>query len=216
MSSNSSSEQKIEVRHKTVMDDESRHVARVYAQALYQAAEEANQVEEVLAELESLINEVFRQDPGLELFFASAAVGRDRKQAAIDAAFRGRATPIFANFLSVLNHHDRLDMLRAIVEAFRAIYDRKVGRLTVHVRSAIPLTDAERDRVRKDVRDVAGFEPVLSETVDPDILGGIIIRVRDWVYDASVRARLQAIRNRLVERSSYGIQSGRDRFSSNA
>src|SRR5262245_18789549 len=111
---NSSSEQqKLEAaaRHATVMDDEARHVARVYAEALYKAAEQQGQVEEVLAELEALVHEVFLQDPGAELFFSSAAVSRDRKQAALEHTFgNGRASTVFAHFLTVLNHHDRLDM----------------------------------------------------------------------------------------------------------
>jgi F-type H+-transporting ATPase subunit delta len=208
------SDSELQVRHRTVLDDESRHVARVWAEALYKAAEKAGEVEPALQDLEALVNEVFRRDPGLELFFASAAIGRDRKKQALNAAFEGRATPTFVQFLEVLNEHDRLDMVRAIAGAFRALHDRKARRLTVHVRSAVPLTDEERHRLREDVRAVANFEPVLEEAVDPAILGGLIIRIQDWVYDASVRARLQAVQNQLIERSSHGIQSGRDRFRS--
>ncbi len=200
------------VRHATVLDDESRHVGRVYAEALYRAAEKTNQAGDVLGELESLVNGVFKQDPGLALFLASAAVGQDRKTAVIDKAFKGRATEVFTNFLLVLNHHGRLDSLRAIAQTYRTLHDRKTGHVVVHVRSAVPLNDAERERIRGDVRAVGRQEPVLQETVDPSLLGGLIIRVQDWVYDASVRTRLQNIRNHLIERSSYGIQSGRDRF----
>jgi F-type H+-transporting ATPase subunit delta len=201
-----------EVRHRTVMDDEARHVARVYAEALYKAVEGDGQVEAVLDELNTLIDGVFKKDPGLELFFASAAVGRDRKAQLIKAAFEGKASGAFVQFLQVLNEHDRLDMLRAIAQAFQALYDRKSHRLTVHVRSAVPLTDQERQKLIDDLRGVAPFEPILDEAVDPDILGGLIIRINDWVYDASVRTRIQAVRSQLVERSSHGIQSGRDRF----
>jgi len=206
--------QEPQVRHKTVMDDEGRHVARVYAEALYRAAEAKGKVEEVSAELDGVVNGVFRQDPGLELFFASAAVSRDRKAAAIEHAFSGQATDVFTRFLAVVNEHDRLDMLSGIAGAFRDLHQRRTRKLEVHVRSAVPLTDDERGRVIEDVRTVSGFEPILKETVDPEILGGLIVRVRDWVYDASVRTRIQAIRNQLLERSSHGIQSGRDRFGS--
>jgi len=206
--------EQIQVHHHTVMDDEARHVARVYAEALYKAAEAEgpSMVEEVLEELTTLVEDVFRRDPGAELFFASAAVGRDSKEAAFKHAFEGRASKVFLNFLSVLNHHDRLDMLRVIAGEYRAIHERRSRRVTVHVRSAVALTDSERSRLTEDVRQVARMEPILQETVDPEILGGMIVRVQDWVYDASVRTRLQTISNQLVERSSHGIQSGRDRF----
>jgi F-type H+-transporting ATPase subunit delta len=194
-----------EVRHPTVMDDESRHVGRVYAEALFRASEKANQTAEVLADLEALVNEVFRQDPGLELFLATPAISTERKAATIERAFAGRAADSFTRFLLVLNAHGRLDMLRAIAQAFRSQYDRSTGHVLVHVRSAVPLIDAERERLREDIRAVGQREPVLQETVDPTILGGLIVRVRDWVYDASVRTRLQNLQNQLIERSSHAI-----------
>jgi F-type H+-transporting ATPase subunit delta len=203
-----------QVHHATVLDDQSRHVGRVYAEALLRAAEKSNQDAEVLGELEALVFEVFRKDPGLALFLSSAAIGQDRKAAAIEKAFKGRATEVFTNFLLVLNHHGRLDYLRAIAHAYRTLYDRKMGHVIVHVRSAVPLIDTERERIRADARAATAGqrEPILQETVDPSILGGLIIRVQDWVYDASLRTRLLNIRNHLIERSSHGIQSGRDRF----
>src|SRR5262245_4694135 len=108
-----------QVRHRTVLDDEARHVARVYAEAIYRAADAKGEghVQHVLGELESLIYDVFKEDPGLELFFASAAVSREHKHEAIQHAFAGRASDTFIHFLDVLNHHDRLDMLRAITGA---------------------------------------------------------------------------------------------------
>jgi F-type H+-transporting ATPase subunit delta len=198
----------IQVRHRTVMDDEARHVARVYAEALYQAAEARAEAEAVLGELDELVNGVFRQDPGAELFFASAAVSRERKAEALGKAFEHKASETFVHFLQVLNHHDRLDMLRAIAGAYRGLHDRKARRITVHVHSAVPLTDSERSRIQADVRAVGQLEPILEETVDPELLGGLVVRIRDWVYDTSLRTQLQAIRNQLIERSSHAVQRG--------
>ena len=202
----------IEVRHRTVMDDEARRVSRIYAEALYKAADSKGISEQVLGEIEELVNGVFDKDPGLELYFASAAVAREHKTEAIHKAFQGKASDVFVHFLDVLNHHDRLDMLRGIAEAYRNLYDRFARRIVVQVQSAVPLTDDERTRLCNDIRAVSDVEPILQETVDPELLGGLIVRIRDWVYDTSLRTRLQTIRTQLIERSSHGIQSGRDRF----
>ncbi len=210
------SEAQPEVRHRTVMNDEAQHVSRVYAESLYRAAQKENQVEPVFDELEGVIHDIFDRDGGLELFFASASIGRDRKTEVIRAAFEGRVSGVLRQFLDVLNEHDRLDMLRSIAEAYRTLHDKKSHRVVVHVTSAVDLTDEERDRIVAQVKSVSSLEPILQATVDPDILGGVIIRIEDWVYDASVRSRLQAIRQQLIERSSHGIQSGRDRFSTRA
>src|SRR5436305_1902591 len=96
-----------QVRHATVLDDTARHVARVYAEALYNAADKRQQAAEILEELEGLVGQVFRRDPGIEAFLASAAVGRDRKRDAIRRAFEGRAGDLLIHFLLVLNEHDR-------------------------------------------------------------------------------------------------------------
>jgi len=198
-----------QVRHKTVMDDEARQVGRVYAEALYQAAEKQNAADEVLEELTALVDGVFEQDPGLELFFSSPSVNREHKAAVIKSAFEGRANSVLIDFLNVLNNHDRLGMLQPIARAYKALHDRKARRIVVEVTSAIPLTDAQRDRLRDEVRTAtrAQVEPVLKEKIDPDVLGGLIVRAGDWVYDASVRTRLATIRNHLIERISHAVTS---------
>jgi F-type H+-transporting ATPase subunit delta len=83
----------------------------------------------------------------------------------------------------------------------------------VQVRSAVPLADDQADRLRQQLRESLRLDPVLRTEVDPKLLGGIVVKVGDWLYDASVRARLDSIRKQLIERSSHEIQSGRDRFS---
>src|SRR5215207_756247 len=99
-----------QVQHKTVMDDESRQVARVYADALYKAAEAGGQVDVVLEELAAIVEGAHGRDPGLGLFFDSASITRERKAEVLTAAFAS-ASETVRNFLSVLNAHDRLSML---------------------------------------------------------------------------------------------------------
>jgi F-type H+-transporting ATPase subunit delta len=199
--------EQIQVRHVTVMDDESRLVARVYAEALYKAAEQQHLAEEVNNELTELVEGVFRRDPGMELFFASASINETRKAEAIEKAFRGRASDVLTKFLLVLNHHGRLDKVRAVAETYHRLHNQKTRRVVVHAISAVPLTDDERRRVCDDVREVAQIEPILQERVDPELLGGLIVRVGDWVYDASVRARIDQALHQLIERSSHAVAS---------
>jgi F-type H+-transporting ATPase subunit delta len=83
----------------------------------------------------------------------------------------------------------------------------------VQVRTPASLTPPERDSLLQQLRNTLHQEPSLEESVDPALLGGMTVKVGDYVYDASVRTRLQEIRKQLIARSSYEIQSGRDRFS---
>jgi len=202
------------VRHETVLDNTGQRVAKVYAEALIRAAAQQGQGAEVLDELQALVGDVFRREPALEVFLSSPAIGRDRKVALIRQTFEGRTSPLLLDFLYVLNTHDRLEVLRGVAGVYKDLYDRGENRMQVRVRSAVPLADDQRERLTGELRAAFGKEPVLHTSVEPDLLGGLVVQVEDWVYDASVRTRLDILRKQLVERSSHAIQSGRDRFSS--
>jgi F-type H+-transporting ATPase subunit delta len=200
--------------HPTVFDVGTQRVAKVYAEAILRAAEAQNQEDELYAELESLLNDVLPADPRLEAFLSSGAIGKHAKAEVIRTAFAGRASDLLINTLLVLNDHERLDLLRPIGAAYRQLRDQRAGRIRVVVRSAVPLPDDQRHRLLQQLRDTFHKEPLLETQVDQDLLGGMVVRVGDWLYDQSVRTQLETLRNQIIARSSYEIQSGRDRFSS--
>jgi len=188
-------------------------IARVYAVALYNAAAKRQQADAVLQELNSLVHDLFQADPQLEAFLSSDAIGRRRKAAVIERVFQGRCSELFLNFLMVLNEHGRLGLVRAILAAYRQHLDTQARRITVRVQTAAPLPDDQRRRLEAQIRELFHIEPVLDVQVDPAVLGGLIVRVGDWLYDGSVRTRLQTLLNELTASSSHAIQSQRDRFS---
>jgi F-type H+-transporting ATPase subunit delta len=201
-------------RRTSVMDVTAQRVGKVYAEALLNAAERHNQSGEVLQELDAIVDDLFRREPTFELFLASSAVGRERKQEVIEKTFAGRATETLVNFLLVLNKHDRLDVLRAVRAMYLELYDQRSGRVRVQVTSAVPLPDDQADKLRQELRAKFNKEPVLDTRLDPELLAGMVVQVGDWKVDSSVKNRLHEILEQLVERSSHEIQSRRDRFSS--
>ena len=190
-------------RHETVLDAGSQRMARVYAEALLDAADKRNQTDQVLEEFAALVEDVFRADPQFEAFLASGAISRKPKAEVIHRAFDGKASDLFRNFLLVLNDHQRLDLLRGILQAAKELRDERAGRLPVLVTSAAPLPDDQRERLLQELRTEYQQEPVLTLRVDPTLLGGLVVRVGDWLYDASVRTRLETIRKQLIERGSH-------------
>jgi F-type H+-transporting ATPase subunit delta len=202
------------VRHQTVLDSTGQRVAKVYAEALLRTAAQRGEGAELRDELQALVGDVFRREPALEVFLTNPAIGRDRKAALIKQTFEGRCSDLLLDFLNVLNNHDRLDVLRGSADVYRDLVDRSENRMQVRVRTAVPLADDQRERLTGQLRETFGKEPVLHASVEPELLGGLVVQVDDWVYDASVRTRLDILRKQLVERSSHAIQSGRDRFSS--
>lgn len=195
-----------------VADVRSQQIARVYAEALLNAAGQSGEEDAVLEELGGLVIDVFRERPEFAQFLPSLAIGRDRKAAVIRETFAGKASDRFVNFLLVLNHHDRLELLRPIYFEGLTLREQRKGQMRVRVKSAVPLADAQRDRLTGQLRDVFGRDPILELVVDPDVLGGLEVRVGDWLYDASVRTQYIIIRNQLFENASHEIQSRRDHF----
>lgn len=201
-------------QQRTVLDVGSQRVGKIYAEALLDAAEQRNQSSEILEEFDALVLDLFRRDSQLEKFFASSAIGRDRKQEIIEKTFRGRADDLLVNFLLVVNQHERLDMLRAIHAAYRDLLDQRAGRVRVQVRSAVSLPADQAEALRQEIRAKFAKEPVLEARIDPELIAGMVVQVGDWRLDSSVQSRLREIQDQLIERSSYEIQTRRDRFRS--
>jgi F-type H+-transporting ATPase subunit delta len=204
----------IDAKHETVYDVGSQQVGRVYAEALLSAAAKQGKADAMLDQLDSLVRDVFASSPDFERFLASRAIRRHAKQQVIESTLGGKADPMFVNFLLVLNDNDRLNAIRPIWSTYRNMYDVKQRRIRVKVRSAAALSPAQEERLKKDLHDAYNLEPLIEVRVEPDLLGGMVVQVGDMLFDGSVRSQLDRLRNQLMVRSSYEIQSQRDRFSS--
>ena len=195
-------------------DVDAMRISRIYAEALLGAAHAKGQTAAVLEELDSLIDDVFKDQPQLETFFSSAALGRNPRRDALNKVFTDRGCEVFLSFLQILNSHDRLDLIRSIRHAVHEIDDERQNRVRVLVQSAVPLSADVRQALVDRIRSAFQQEPVLDARLVPDLLGGMKIRIGDLQVDGSVRSYLDNMKKNILARSSYEIQSRRDRFSS--
>jgi F-type H+-transporting ATPase subunit delta len=198
-----------QLRHELLADVDDQRAGRIYAEALLNAAEKNGQGQQVFDELSGLVTEILPGNPNIEEFLRSGSISRDRKPPVIESAFRGRVTDLFVNFLLVLNKHDRLGLLRAVLVAYQDLLNERSRRARVLVRSATPLHDDQRETLLHLLRDAMQREPVIETEVDPELLGGVVVRVDDFVFDGSVRAKLLRMRKQLMERGSHVITQGR-------
>ena len=187
-------------------------VASLYARSYLSAAESQN-IDDVEGELASFVDDVLAGNPDFRRLLTSDSIGRKDKLELVDRAITPRCSEFFANFLKVLIHHGRIELIDEIREVVIRVREELAGQQRVIVKSAQPLTDQSRQRVIGQLKDKLGFEPLLQETVDESLIGGLIIQVGDTVYDSSLRTRLKTLAGRLTERTLNEIQSGRDRFS---
>ena len=188
------------------------HVATVYAEAILGAAETAGQTEALLAEMDSLVADVLDRYPALEHLLGSGLVSHEEKVGILDRVFGAAASPLLLNSLKVISRHGRLDCLRAVQGRLHELYDRMRGRVPVLLSTAAPVDDALAARVTESLRQLLGAQPVLRRAVDPDLIGGAVVRVGDTVYDGSVATQLENVRKHMIDRSVHEIQSRRDRF----
>lgn len=187
-------------------------VAAMYARS-YMTAAVQNGVANPEEELNSFVDDVLGQFPEFEELLLSDSVGRDDKLAIVDRAIAPKSSEFFANFLRVLIRHGRIAMLPMIQSVLGRLQEEAAGKRRVRVRSARPLSNSSRTQICEQLQSKLGFEPLLHETVDASLIGGMILQIGDTVYDSSLRSRLKELKGRLVEKALNEIQSGRDRFS---
>ena len=180
----------------------------VYAQALWDAASEQNQTDTVLAEVLDLAVYLERQ-PESALFFASPTVAPGAKRALIEKVFRGNYCDVFVDALQVINRNGRLGQFTAVAESYRRLHQDRSRRVEVFVRSAHPLTETHRTRLREVAARRTGREVDLIESRDESLLGGMVVRIDDDRFDMSVSRRLALMYRALLDRASQEIHSGR-------
>jgi len=189
-------------------------VARVYADAYLDAVPVA-EMSQAVEEFASFVNDGYVKSPEFAKVLDSAMVSRDDKLALLDRVTADRTSPLFANFLRVLARHDRLSLLPAILDQTQRRSEIRSGQRRVQVESAAPMSAPLIVQLKQTLASMLKIDPIIELTVNPELLGGLRVRVGDVIYDSSLRARLNQMQARLRERSSHEIQSGRDRFSSN-
>ena len=201
------------VEQPTVMDVGGQQVGTLYAKALLGATENAGNTAQVLGELEAVVKEVLDAFPNAEQLLGSTMVPHEDKVGILDRLFAGKVSPVLLNFLKVLSAHGRLSYVRSVARAARDMYDERLGRVRVFVETAHPLDGQSTLEITNQLRGMLSAEPVLELKVNPELIGGVILRVGDTVYDGSVATQLKQLRQKIIDRSVHEIQSGRNRFS---
>jgi len=191
-------------------------VVRHYAEALVSAAVAENQAEAALDDLEAIDREVLREYPKFEQVLGSSQVSAAEKDRILLEVFGDRVSSVVLRFLRVLNRHGRLGLLSPLAGEARQIWDRRHKRVPVFVRTAVPLDPGQEQALREQVTRMIAATPIMQITTDPSLIGGLIVQVGDQVCDASVRNRLEQLRQRLIEGKTHEIQSRRDQFSNPA
>ena len=164
-----------------------------YALALFELARDAKSIDAVESSL-ATIRDALDQSGDFRDLTTSPLVSREQAGAAVLAAADAMGIDkTTRDFLGVLAHNRRLRDLPAIIRAFRTLASRHRGEATAEVASAHPLTDDQVAELKQQLRTRVGREVSIDLTVDPSLLGGLVVRLGSQMIDSSIRTRLNSL-----------------------
>lgn len=197
-------------KHETVLDVTAEQIARTYAQGFLGAAGDSDG--QAVEDLEAVVGEVLSQHPKLAETLRSAFVDHSVRVGMIDRVFGGRVSQTVVNFLKVLSAHNRMNLVGLVAREARSLFDEAHGRIPVRVRLAHPADDGLLGEIEQAIRHKTGADPVVSVEVDPELVGGLEVRVGDTVFDGTVRTAFAKAHRAIVQQTVQAIESNPQRF----
>ncbi|GBG93995.1 F0F1 ATP synthase subunit delta [Ligilactobacillus salitolerans] len=172
-------------------------VASRYGQALFDVAESQEATPQIATELAEL-KTVIEQQPELLVFFTSPQITAEAKKELL-ASLQASASELVSNLLQMLSDYQRLQNVSEIIDEFNRLYDEKNGTVRVKVTTAIELDDDQKTKLSAKFAQVVGANKVVLEpVVDKKIIGGVILRSKDNIYDGSVKSKIDNIKRLLL------------------
>jgi ATP synthase F1 delta subunit len=171
-------------------------IARVYAEALFESAKKAGKLDVIKEQLYQFADSL-SGNRELQLFFFSPYFSSAEKREGLEKALDG-ADPELLNFLGLVAEKHRMPAIFRIRDRFDDLWAVENKRLEVTVTSAVDLDPELVKRIGSEIESQTGQTVDLQSNVDPDILGGLVLRVGNKVLDASVRNRLDKLRKNVV------------------
>lgn len=169
-------------------------VARRYAKALFALAKESAALETTATEISRVAT--LAEDPTVAPVLLSPLLATPRRRALVQMLARELAlSDLLARFLGLLADHQRLGELAPIAAHFQHLLDEDLGRVRVAIRSAAPLDPSQHDALVAAFARLTAKQVIPTVTIEPDLLGGVLVEVEGKVYDGSVRTQL----NRLAK-----------------
>ena len=172
-------------------------IAQVYSRSLFEVAKEHGKLDRIKDELGAFAD-ALAENRELSVFFFSPYFSTQEKEDGLRRTVVD-ADPTLVNFLQVLIENHRLPVIHRIRRQFDVLWDHENRRLPVEVTSAVELDRSVIEALEARIREQTGQKVELESIVNPDILGGIVLRVGNSILDASVRHRLEQLRKEVAK-----------------
>ena len=171
-------------------------IAAVYARSVFEVARDQDSLD-VLRDQLGEVADALADNQELQVFFFSPYFSTQEKKDGLEKALTD-ADPVLVNFLELLIEKHRMPVIFRIRRVVDTLWEEENRRLPVQVTSAIELDPEVVERIGDRIAEQTGRKVDLSADVQPDILGGIVVRVGNSVLDASIRSRLEQLRKQVA------------------
>lgn len=190
----------------TVMDPQAWTVAEVYARALLGVCPSDEQAEQVAVELDQLLA-LLADFPQFQSLLTRSPLSEKNKRQLIARTFGGRVSRPVEGFLDVLARRGRLDLLAVAASQFRRLLDVREGKVEVTITTAVEIEPPQRQAIATELTAKLGHEVVLTTEVQESLLGGVVLRVGDRVFDNSIEHDLKKLQRQLLERPPVKLKT---------
>jgi ATP synthase F1 delta subunit len=172
-------------------------IAAVYANALFEVAKERGILNEIREQLRAFAK-ALNENADMRFFFFSPYFSSDEKKEGLRASVEN-GDEVFMNFLEALIERSRMPAIFRIRDRYEKLWDEEQQVLPVQITSAVELEEGMVDSIGERIREQTGRNVEMSSQVDPDIIGGIVLRVGNSILDASIRNRLNQLRRQVAQ-----------------
>ncbi|ANZ58371.1 F0F1 ATP synthase subunit delta [Fructilactobacillus lindneri] len=174
-------------------------VAKNYSKALYEALENENSIDKGKADLDA-IKIVFDNDPELAAALNGVSLDTQQKETLLNPLIDGATSEYVRNLINMLFDYGRISDLVAVIDEFDKLYNQKNGIVKAEAVTAVPLDEDEKSKLAQSLGKRINAKKVeLSTKINPDIIGGVILKSSDVVYDGSIRTKIEQVKRLLLK-----------------
>lgn len=173
-------------------------VAKSYAGTLFELADRNDALDEYGEAIETVAR-LLEENPRFRLFLETPRIEDGEKKEVVRKVFGDALPKHVVNFVLVTIDKRRQRILRDISTQYHLLLDERMGREHVQVSVARPVDDATREMIADKLSTILGKQAIPHIRVRPEIIGGLVVRTGDTIYDGSIRRRLDGMRRRLLE-----------------
>ena len=171
-----------------------------YAKALLNLAVEQKNETQVNDDM-LLINETINATKELQLLLANPIIKSEKKKTILHELFSDKVSNLSTGLINLLIDNKRLPILNDVAKKYIVLFDELKGKEVAKVTTAVPLTEKLSEQVLVKVKEITGKEAIVENIVNPEIIGGFILRIGDIQYDASIANKLQVLKRQFENKS---------------